>query len=207
MTIEFTSFGKIARLSREVTITEKIDGSNAAVRVVQSNEVDEAALPYLLETVEMFGVSYGLFAQSRKKMITAESDNYGFAKWVIRNAASLVLLGKGIHFGEWWGNGINAGYGLKEKKFSLFNTHRWNDIYKPEVCSVVPILAHGLLTDALVEGAIELLLTKGSQAAPGSRTKPEGIMIYHLHGGTYFKKTLENDDVGKEEAIRRQEVA
>ena len=207
MPIEFTSFGKIARLSREVVITEKIDGSNAAVRVAQMTDVGQDDEFNLLTTVSAFGIEYGVFAQSRKKMITADSDNYGFAKWVIRNAASLVHLGEGIHFGEWWGNGINAGYGLKEKRFSLFNTHRWNDDTKPDCCSVVPVLARGLLTDALVEDAIELLLTKGSQAAPGSRTKPEGIVIYHTPAGTYFKKTLEDDDVGKEESIRRQEAA
>ena len=29
--------------------------------------------------------------------------------------------------------------------------------------------------------------------------KPEGIVIYHTHSRTLFKKTLEKDDTGKEQ--------
>jgi hypothetical protein len=39
MEIEFQPFAKIARLSRECVITEKIDGTNAQVYIDESGEV------------------------------------------------------------------------------------------------------------------------------------------------------------------------
>lgn len=39
MTIEFQPWPKIARLNREITITEKIDGTNAAVIITEEGEV------------------------------------------------------------------------------------------------------------------------------------------------------------------------
>jgi len=36
----------------------------------------------------------------------------------------------------------------------------------------------------------------GSIAAPGFM-QPEGIVIYHTSGNVLFKKTFENDEVGK----------
>ena len=52
---------------------------------------------------------------------------FGFARWVETNRERLItLLGPGLHFGEWWGSGIQRGYGLTkgDKRFSLFNVER-----------------------------------------------------------------------------------
>ena len=58
-------------------------------------------------------------------------------------------LGVGQHFGEWWGFGIQRGYGLHERRFSLFNTGRWSDpAVRPACCGVVPVLADGDFTGA-----------------------------------------------------------
>src|SRR6185369_4596522 len=124
-TIDFVEFPKIHRFSREVIVTEKIDGSNAQV--------------YVDDTME------NVYAGSRNKWITPEEDNFGFAKWVKSNHDELLKLGPGSHFGEWWGLGIQRGYGLKQKKFSLFNVKRWgNPDTRPSCCDVVPILWGGL---------------------------------------------------------------
>lgn len=105
--IDFQPFPKIPRLRRRVVVTEKIDGTNACVWV------DDTA------TIVRAG--------SRNKWIDPKADNYGFAGWVEKNAAELLRLGPGFHYGEWWGAGIQRRYDLSEKRFSLFNVGRWND--------------------------------------------------------------------------------
>lgn len=104
--IEFQEFPKIARLSRDIIITEKIDGTNAQILITEDGDI---------------------FPGSRTKWITTKDDNHGFAKYVEGNKTELLKLGKGRHFGEWWGSGIGRGYGLQkgEKRFSLFNVGRW----------------------------------------------------------------------------------
>ena len=37
--MEFQGFGKIARLDREIIVTEKIDGTNAQIRITGANEI------------------------------------------------------------------------------------------------------------------------------------------------------------------------
>ena len=137
-------------------------------------------------------------AVSRTKWITPSDDNAGFAKYVLANSDELFKLGEGHHFGEWWGQGIQRNYGLKEKKFSLFNVSRWNPENLPSCCNVVPILATGSFNDInqSVNNCIDILREQGSFAAKGFM-KPEGIVIYHIAGNVGFKKTLEKDDTPK----------
>lgn len=172
--MEFESFGKIARLSRLCTITEKIDGTNAQIYITDDDQ---------------------FLIGSRNKYITPEDDNAGFAKWAMANKEELLQLGYGRHYGEWWGKGIQRGYEQKEKQFSLFNTHKWGN-HRPSCCGVVPVLYEGIFDTPAVEFALNSLRTLGSYAAPGFK-KPEGIMIYHQAAGIYFKKTLEKDESPK----------
>jgi hypothetical protein len=109
----------------------------------------------------------------------------------------LLLLGPGRHFGEWWGQGIQRNYGLKEKRFSLFNVARWeDDAMRPFCCSVVPTLYRGDFDTNTIAVALELLQKYGSKAAPGFM-KPEGVVIYHTAGRVYFKKTILKDEEPK----------
>ena len=173
---EFREFQKIARLSRDCVITEKLDGTNASVYI---------------------GEDGAFLVGSRTRWITPENDNYGFARWAFDHKEELLLLGHGHHFGEWWGAGVQRRYGLTEKRWSLFNTHRWSDpVARPSCCHVVPVLAQGVFHSALVDEALELLRSHGSQAAPGF-ANPEGIVIYHAAAKTLFKKTLDKDDEWK----------
>lgn len=181
--IEFESFPKIARLSREVIITEKIDGTNAQIYI--PNE-DEKANSFRK-----------VWAGSRNRWLEPGSDNFGFAAWVDIHWEDLLKLGPGRHFGEWWGQGIQRGYGLKEKRFSLFNTGRWNAENKPECCHVVPVLYKGLFDDEHVSQSLMVLKEFGSMAAPGFKN-PEGIVLYHTHANVLFKKTFEKDSTGKD---------
>lgn len=195
--IIFRPFPKIARWSREVIITEKIDGTNASIYI---------------------GEDGTMLAGSRSRWITLEDDNFGFAAWVRDHEEELRQLGPGHHFGEWYGLGINRNYGLSERRWALFNVRRWclygehpgripvedpraekyQDIL-PECCDLVPIMIrsnHGHMLSAYVDEAMEVLRRDGSRAAPGYMNS-EGVVIYHVAANTHFKKTLEKDDMPK----------
>lgn len=174
--IEFKEFPKIARLNREVIVSEKIDGTNAAVVISDDG--------------------LAIAAQSRSRIITTADDNFGFARWVAENTTELMKLGPGHHFGEWWGSGIQRGYGLSEKRFSLFNVSRWADPDKrPACCHVVPVIIRGLASEgfSIAATAMEILKSGGSLASPGF-TKPEGIVCFHVQGNLMFKATIEKDE-------------
>lgn len=178
MTVEFQAFPKIPRLFRDIVITEKIDGTNAAVGVTDDGEV---------------------YAQSRKRLITPDDDNFGFAHWVSEHADELrVLLGPGLHFGEWWGSGIQRGYGLQkgEKRFSLFNVKRWAELEPAFGLGVVPVLYEGPNDEAAVRDVVEELRQWGSRVTPGFMD-PEGIIVYHTASNHVYKVTLENDESPK----------
>lgn len=188
--MNFVEFPKMPRLSREIIISEKIDGTNAQVAIV---ELEGHPLPGAIYQND----GLALFAGSRTRWITPADDNYGFARWCQDNAEELLLLGPGRHFGEWWGQGIQRNYGLKEKRFSLFNVNRWaDDAVRPACCHVVPDLFRGEFNTNIIELTLDLLRTDGSLAAPGFM-KPEGIVIFHTAGNLGFKKTLDKDEMPK----------
>jgi hypothetical protein len=194
----FIPFPKVPRLSRECIITEKIDGTNASVYVVNENLMDIEGWPKDKAMAPHDG--HFLFAGSRKRFITPDEDNFGFARWALHHSEELITcLGPGSHFGEWWGSGIQRGYGLEkgEKRFSLFNTGRWAKENTPKCCHVVPILFTGAFTTPAIDHALCSLKATGSAAAPGF-FNPEGIIIYHTAANQMFKKTFEGDDHGKE---------
>lgn len=193
---EFTPFPKMARFSRDVVVTEKIDGTNASIFIGKDGE---------------------FLVGSRTKWITPENDNAGFARWAYEHKEELMQLGPGHHFGEWWGNGIQRKYGLPngDKRFSLFNTIRWrlhgtdpepmpignaaNPRMKDELpacVGLVPELWFGNMDDLDPQYLLDRLQEHGSMAAPGFMN-PEGIVIYHIAAGVGFKKTIEKDDTPK----------
>lgn len=191
--MEFTPFPKLARWSRDVVITEKIDGTNACISV----EVLEGFLEPDDKTIIYADGGLALRAGSRTRWITPSDDNFGFARWALEHKDELMLLGPGQHFGEWWGAGIQRGYGLKEKRFSLFNTERWGDsATRPACCGVVPVLYQGTNAPSVMEQCICDLDLYGSKAAPGFM-KPEGVVMFHTAAGVSFKKTLERDESPK----------
>jgi hypothetical protein len=173
---EFVPFPKMARLSREVIITEKIDGTNAQICITEAGD---------------------FLVGSRTRWITPDDDNHGFARWAYENEQELLKLGVGSHFGEWWGQGIQRKYDITEKRFSLFNVSRWSDdAIRPACCHVVPELYRGVFDEARINEALSLLVRSGSVASPGFMN-PEGIVIYHVAAGIGFKKTIEKDDEPK----------
>ena len=176
--IEYRPFAKIARLNREVIVTEKIDGTNALVHVGDDGTVRAGARTRWIEP-------------------TPKGDNFGFAAWVAARVEELRALGPGFHYGEWYGAGIQRGYGLREKRFALFNVGRWNEeAHPPLCCGIVPVLARGMDIRAEVERALSDLRRFGSIAVPGF-AKPEGVVVFHSASGGLYKVTLEKDEAPK----------
>jgi hypothetical protein len=70
--MEFQDFPKMARLTRDVIVTEKIDGTNAQVCIAEDGT---------------------LLAGSRTRWITTTDDNFGFAAWVEAHREELLTLG------------------------------------------------------------------------------------------------------------------
>lgn len=204
---EFSPWPKTARLFRDIIVTEKIDGTNGAIviRPLTPMQFCPADAKYASDTD---GNLYAVFAQSRKRIITPgkSTDNYGFAAWVWANATELVkLLGPGMHFGEWWGSGINRAYGLRdgERRFSLFNVHAHGHLAQ---CvggiplDAVPVLYQGAFSQAQVSAALSDLKTYGSTAARGFMN-PEGVCVYHSATRQTLKVTLDNNHAGKWETL------
>jgi len=176
----FQAFPKIPRLNRNCTITEKIDGTNAVICIEEHPDGQHT-----------------LLAGSRNRWLTPDDDNFGFATWVNSNALELLKLGPGTQHGEWWGGSIQRGYGLKNKRFSLFNTARWGDpSARPACCGIVPVLYEGPFDTQIVRDCLSGLALNGSAAAPGFRD-PEGIVVYHHAAGSLFKVTIQGDEEGK----------
>lgn len=214
--MEFRAMPKIGRWYRDVVISEKIDGTNASILIEHVPAVDfEAAEPDATVLVAIPGSALGdgaiftvMRAGSRTRWLMPDSDNFGFARWVYNNAAGLLGLGAGHHFGEWWGVGIQRGYDLSERRFSLFNAGRWvpagsapefetqDEVPAVPGLGVVPVLYRGALKPANgvdpVDEALRRLSYGGSLASPRFM-RPEGVMVWHEALRTYGKATLEGD--------------
>lgn len=207
---EFREFPKIARLSRECIITEKIDGTNGQICIVPLPENYKPFDGVYVDCDMM------LFAGSKSRWLTRKEDNHGFCNWAFDHGTELIsYLGQGRHFGEWWGQGIQRNYGLKEKRFNLFNVQRWclygetpkeiptedpriTKIQKvlPPCCGLVPVLYNGIFDTTIVDNCLKELKNNGSSAVPGFM-KPEGVVVYHIAANIGFKKTIEKDEVPK----------
>ncbi|MDY0087096.1 MAG: RNA ligase family protein [Coriobacteriia bacterium] len=195
--IEHPKYPKIPRFEKLVwSITEKIDGTNGIVHIVPCLPDGTRDGVYLRDAgcVSIVGgptegEDFAVFAGSRARWLQPgkQTDNYGFAQWVVDNAAELVsLLGPGTHYGEWWGAGIQRRYDQQEKRFSLFAPWRYPHIPEARdhdaggcIVSKVPLLDIGsdlVRLDTAVKLWTALLLRDGSIAAPGY-PNPEGLVV------------------------------
>lgn len=220
--ITFEAWPKTPRLFKEsMVVTEKIDGTNSAVGIVEGwVQVDSPTTVGVPDVKHIWGeqvcgeaLPFTVYAQSRNRLIKPAStsdkaaDNYGFARWVWDNAAGLVrVLGPGLHFGEWWGHGIARNYGQASRHFSLFNTSRWKHldvpearevINPPEELRVVPVLSVHTLDTDLIRETLDALKFTGSHAAPGFES-PEGICVYLPAARATFKVTFDDEHKGRQ---------
>lgn len=187
--VPFHPFHKICRASRlTFEITEKIDGTNGVI--------------YISDDLKQ------ILAGCRTRwLINKKDENFGFKSWVEENKEDLLSLGPGYHYGEWAGKGINRNYKLEDKKFFLFNNHRWrNSDDKPECCEVVPLLYLGEGYDKLLEAlplCEETLRKHGSIAVP-EFMEPEGLVVYSKELNNSFKVIFpEFEDKPKKKMIKQ----
>ncbi len=184
----FQPFSKIPRLHGLTVVTEKLDGTNACIEHAKTE------------------TGYIMAACSRnRRLVTIEvsehfndhprvewhgTDNYGFGGFVLRNHDLLVRLGYGRHFGEWYGQGIQRGYGLDHKRFALFREPKGGlPQGLPENISVVPTLGTlETFSVVAIEAAYTMLKLGGSVAVPGF-DNPEGLGVFHERSGQLFKLT------------------
>lgn len=216
--MDFVAWPKTPRLHKDIVVTEKVDGTNAAIIIesIPNPRPDLDIEPRTrislygdekYEPAQLAGPDHQLIlvgAQSRKRLITPEVDNAGFAKWVFENAAELVeILGVGRHYGEWWGSGIQRGYGQAKgvKRFSLFDVSRYsgplagsrhenpvNGLVARGLLDTVPVLYRGEFSEAHIEDAMQLLDDQGSQIQYAPGFKPaEGVVIFHEAAQQLFK--------------------
>lgn len=178
---DFKAFPKIENMKRMyMEITQKIHGTNAQILI-------EDISP--LKDMSMFSLKAG----SRTRWLTPEDDNHGFCKWVEDNRNELgIKLGEGRHYGEWCGKGINVGEGLPDKRFVLFNWHRFKDKPLPDRVMAVPVLYVGQYSNNQINEEMDKLKEKGSRLVSGFM-KPEGIVI--KIGGEYYKKVFEEETI------------
>jgi hypothetical protein len=216
---DYPKFKSIPRLHRRVVLTEKIDGTNGLVEITLADA--EAILTLTgdeqggIVVFDEQGTPFVVRAGSRNRWLTIDNDNFGFARFVRDNAQALLALGAGKHYGEWFGKGIQSGYGLDEKRFALFNVAKWYDPrdpevteqYRatfpkaqpaPEVVTVVPVISviDGKYLNEAVDDALNTLESEGSFIAPGFEN-PEGVVVFHDAAGAYFKATIKNDEQPK----------
>lgn len=181
---KFEAYGKTPRLNREISISEKLDGTNVGI------------------IIDAHG---GVWPQSRNRMIAPGkgADHYGFARWVIDNADVLRdTLGVGRHFGEWVGPKIGPrDYGLTENHLYLFNPKHAEAVKASGLdrLHIVPqIDSLGHLDSHFIQDTLVNLISYGSYIAPGDKyVRPEGIIVYHSASGQIFKVLADSDELPK----------
>jgi len=201
--LDFVGYPKIPRLFRDIIVTEKIEGTNGQIfieRVTVLDELEEDGVYYSSDNGEDILLKCGdeywcIKAGSRKRWLSPGSDNFGFFEWVYHNAEELLKLGPGRHFGEWWGKGIQRGYGLNERKFSLFDVDKE---LETSIVDKVPVLYRGMFDHDEIVRCKYNLIKYGSHAAPGFMD-PEGVIVYHTAAKQYFKSTIKDDLMHKSE--------
>jgi hypothetical protein len=164
---EHRPYPKTYRLwDQKIEVTEKIDGTNGVIYIPEDSSF--------------------VMAGSRNRWVTPDDDNAGFAAWVAENEEDLMLLGPGFHYGEWWGKGIQRGYGMDRKVFSLFNPERYQS--KPSCCDVVPVLFRGTLADYAIDSRnFRFGNSKAALKYGVEYNRTEGTMVYLKGTGVLLK--------------------
>lgn len=180
--VEFKEWPKIPRgLNEQMTITEKIDGTNACIIVKETDSTEFNPSRLIVAGV-----------QSRTRLITPEDDNYGFATWVYAHHDELAdKLGPGYHYGEWAGPGIQKNpHNLERKTLFLFNSERWRDgrQQRPEGVECVPVLFEGPASRESIEATMAGLWANAKEKG----YHPEGVVIWYHKTRRYEKVTFEN---------------
>ncbi len=193
---EWRKYPKTTRLSKcRMRITEKLDGTNAAIEIIEKLDGPNIVLSYSRnrQLGEPKPYTTVLEDGSEKTYMSKEYEHFGFREWVKENAKRLSeLLPVGIHYGEWCGPGIQKNpLGLPSKRFFLFNGYpKDTEVEKAQGIGLfeVPTLYIGKFSIEKIEEVHNDLLSNGTKVFNSIEPKsPEGIIINAF--GTRFKKT------------------
>ncbi|MFG3343344.1 RNA ligase family protein [Glycomyces sp. NPDC048151] len=202
---EHRKWPKTPRLTTPFVITEKIDGTNACVaisRIDHGGEVTAADLdfdnhPGVRVVFGSGAAVWAVRAASRTRWIEpGQKDNFGFAQWVHENAEALTALGPGRHYGEWFGRGIQRGYGMDIRCLALFD-EQWRNALPyglPENVGVVPRIATaaGHELSKRVAWALDHLDRDGSYVGePGAVA--EGVVVASMNSNPIRFKALADE--------------
>ena len=191
---EFREWPKIPRggAGELITITEKIDGTNACI-IVEETYRGPVVVGVQSRTQLLAD------ADNDEMQLIVKTDNSGFADWVVKNQDELAKLGEGYHYGEWAGPGIQKNHhNLKEKTFFLFNSDRWRDgrDTRPAITKCVPILYEGPIGPSSIDDAMNNLWADAKEVG----FFPEGVVVWYHKTRRYEKYTFENAE-GKWKAV------
>ena len=176
-----------------LSATATVDVGTQVSGILQTVDVDYNVVVKKDQIIARIDPStYQVRAGSRNRWLTPDADNYGFAHWVAKNEQALLqaLNTTGLHYGEWWGQGIQRNYGMKEKVFSLFNPSQYLWLSSQDgAIRVVPTLYEGPLEGFPFDFLEETFDKFGSVAAKGFKPA-EGYMVYHSAARQLFKVPL-----------------
>lgn len=164
------NYPKTGRISGPWLVTEKVDGTSACIAI----EPGPFGSP---------AISFG----SRNRWLTREADNHGFYAWAVAHSGWFMgHLGVGVHYGEWFGRGIQRGYGMTERRLALFDVERYQTR-----------LAHAVTNPGVITVPALLEARDGDEGlgwlghmAPTSTLGPvpmEGVVLRHRVTGAVFK--------------------
>lgn len=186
--MSYPSFPSIERLENlHCVITEKIDGTNGLIEYwIDSNPNH---FPYCQ-------VRFG----SRNRYITTTDDNSGFANFFFSHKSRILEIIGNLEepptqsiriYGEWFGKGIQRGYGLDQKYFMPFSSFWAEKMIEAGIPNIKEpaILYTGKFIEAEVDHQMGILKFDGSHVVPGYRN-PEGIVIYFSHYNFRLKQTF-----------------
>ena len=186
--MSYPSFPSIERLENLYChITEKVDGTNGLIEIG-------------IQTDLLLTVNFG----SQNRYISSHDDNMGFVNFFeqhtgdIFNIYDMIKEEKGditlpLHiYGEWFGKGIQRGYGLADKHFMPFSEFLATKLIDAGVPNIkMPVTLHsGKFSIATLDGCMNKLKDEGSQVIPGYN-RPEGVVIYFPTYNFRLKETFE----------------
>lgn len=180
--LNFSKWPKIPRfLNTKMVITQKMNGTNAQILFEETTNI--------IQTKNKIDMSVG----RRRGWLSTKEDNFGFHAWASTHKHSLfAVLGRGRHYGEWCGPGIQNGEGLKERKFFSFDPFLEVPKEYKHLIEPVPLLYEGPINISQIKSCLQHLEIFGSVIDKfkefGHFRQPEGIIINI--GGKRFKMYL-----------------
>lgn len=191
--MKYPSFNKIERLENiYCIISEKIDGTNGLIEI-NYDSVKFGSKNRYLESHEdnagfmnFYSYHKNIFINTAKELNEKEIEISGETLTKYEEIYPIHI------YGEWFGKGIQRGYGLDKKFFMPFNPEYAELLIEHEVPHIVRpyILYEGKFSEKVATSSMHFLKEEGSYVIP-KYMKPEGIVIYFPKYNFYLKDTFE----------------